>query len=78
MGFCRGLQYCHSMFSNSAKNLKYAFLCLVYVAALTVNTSVITVARRRPSHDTPEMTDILIIANTLHFVKDKTLLVSTL
>ena len=60
------------MFSNSAKNVKYALLCFVNVAALTFNTSVITAARRRPSHGTPEMTDILINANTLQFVKDIT------
>jgi len=66
------------MFGTSVKNLKYAFLCFVNVAALTVTTSVITAVRRRPSHDTPEMIDILINANTLQFVKEKTRLVSTL
>ena len=60
------------MFSNSAKNVKYAYLYFVNVAALTFNTSVITAARRRPSRDTPEMTDILINTNSLQFVKDKT------
>jgi hypothetical protein len=71
MGFCNGLQYWHSMFSNSAESVKYAVLCFVNVANLTLNTSVITAARRRPSHDTPEMNDVLINGNTLQFVKDK-------
>jgi len=65
MEFCKGLHYWHRMFGNSAKNLKYAFLCFVNVAALTLNTSVITAARRRPSHDTPEMIYILINAITI-------------
>jgi len=66
------------MCGTSVKNLKYAFLCFVNVAALTVTASVITAVRRRPSRDTPEMIHILINANTLQFVKDKTRLVSTL
>lgn len=67
MGFCDWLQYRHSLFGKSAKYVKYALLCLIHVAALAFNISVIIAVCR-----TPQMTDMLIHVNALQFVKDKT------
>jgi len=43
-----------------------------FVSLMWLLSHLDTAARRKPLHDTPEMTDILINANTLQFVKDKT------